>query len=85
MTYIFLILIIISIALAFGITLSINTFKDHYKKIEDLEKDIEELQNLCTLYITQDDLDDFCESLYDNIQNVSEKFQDTLEDEISSK
>ena len=85
MTYIFLILIIIAIALAFSITLSVNTHKDHEKKIKDLEKDIEELQNLCTLYITQDDLDDFCESLYDNIQNVSEKFQDNLEDEINSK
>ena len=85
MTYIFIILIIIVIALAFGITFATNTFNDQEKKIKDLEKDIEELQNLYTLCITQDDLDDFCESLYDNIQGVGERIQQSVENEIDSK
>lgn len=84
MTYIFIILIIIVIALAFGITFTTNTFNDLEKKIKDLEKDIEELQNLCTLYITQSDLDDFCESLYDNIQGVSERIQEGVKNEVNS-
>lgn len=84
MTYIFIILIIIVIALAFGITFTTNTFNDLEKKIKDLENDIEELQNLCTLYITQSDLDDFCESLYDNIQGVSERIQEGVKNEVNS-
>ncbi|WP_287385593.1 hypothetical protein [Lachnospira sp.] len=55
------------------------------RRVSFNEKDIERLETLATEYITQDDLDDFCESLYTNIQGVGERVKKQVKDEISSK
>ena len=49
-----------------------------------LEKDLNKLENICTSFITEDDLDDFCENLYENIQGVGERIQEGVKNEINS-
>ena len=80
-----IIIFIVLLGLIICLLITASIINKLEKRVNILESDLDKLEDICTSFITQDDLDDFCESLYDNIQNVSEKFQDTLEDEINSK
>jgi hypothetical protein len=55
------------------------------ERVETLESDLDKLENICTSFITENDLDDFCESLYINIQGVGDKIKRGIQDEIDSK
>lgn len=77
----------IFIILGLGICLLINAVRINKlkKRVNSLEKDLSKLENICTSFITEDDLDDFCETLYENIQGVGDKIKDGIQDEINSK
>jgi len=55
------------------------------KRVEILENDLNKLEDICTSFITEDDLNDFCESLYENIQGVGERINEEIKNEINSK
>lgn len=55
------------------------------KRISFNEKDIARLETLVAESLTQDDLDDFCESLYTSIQSVGKKVKKQIKDEINPK
>lgn len=55
------------------------------ERVDSLEKELDKLEDICTSFITEDDLDDFCESLYENIQGVGDKIKDGIQNEINSK
>lgn len=79
-------IIIFSVLLGFIICLLIyaNIVDKLKKRVESLESDLNKLEDICTSFITEDDLDDFCESLYENIQGVNDKIKDRIQDEINS-
>ena len=80
-------IIIFSVILGLIICLLIfaNIVNKLKERVDSLEKDLDKLEDICTSFITEDDLDDFCESLYYNIQGVGNKIKEGIQDEINSK
>ena len=81
---IYIIIFSLIVGLIICLLISINRNNKLKERVEILENDLDKLEDICTSFITQDDLDDFCESLYENIQGVSERIQKGIEDEINS-
>ena len=81
---IYIIIFSLIVGLIVCLLISVNRNNKLKERVEILENDLDKLEDICTSFITQDDLDDFCESLYENIQGVGERIQKGIEDEINS-
>ena len=80
-----IIIFIVLLGLIICLLITASIINKLKKRVDSLENDLDKLENICTSFITQDDLDDFCETLYENIQGVGERIQEGVKNEIDSK